>query len=144
MNWGGKIAVFLGIYMIGIIAVVWFTMTLDVNLVTKNYYPDELVYEEQITRLKNTKSLAIKPSVNLSTNRKLVILTFPQGIIPDKGIITFYRPSDFTKDRKLKINLDEANQQQFATESLLPGLWKAKLLWEKDGKSYFQEIVIVI
>ncbi|MEN8248315.1 MAG: FixH family protein [Bacteroidota bacterium] len=144
MNWGWKIAIVLAIYMIGIIAVVSYTMTLDVNLVAEDYYQQELAYEEQITRMKNVEALDEKPQFLFSSDRKLVVLTFPQSLSPEKGKITLFRPSDFTQDRDFKLELDDANQQGFVTESLRPGLWKAKVLWEEKGKSFYQEFVIVI
>lgn len=130
--------------MAGVLGVVIYTMTLEVNLVADDYYQQELVYEDQITRLKNTESLEIKPNFEKSTDGKLIVLTFPSGLAPEKGEITLYRPSDFTKDRRFPLALDEANQQGFVSESLKSGLWRAKLLWEADGKSYFQEFVIII
>lgn len=144
MNWGGKIAVVLVVYMVGIIAVVWYTMTLDVNLVAEDYYQQEIAYEDQIDRLKNTESLIEKPSFEKSANGQLIILSFPSDLDPAKGQIVFYRPSDFTMDRKFKLELDDLNQQGFVVASLKSGLWKAKVTWEMDGKSYFQEFVIVI
>ena len=144
MNWGWKIAIVLAIYMTGIISVVWYTMTLDVNLVAEDYYQQELVYEEQIDRMKNSEALENRPTVKFSSNRNYVVLTFPKELSPENGLITFFRPSDFTQDRKFKLELDVENQQGFVTASLKPGLWRAKLLWEKDGKSYYEEFVIVI
>lgn len=130
--------------MTGIISVVWYSMTLDVNLVADNYYQQELAYEEQITRMKNTEGLDEKPTFGFSANKKFVVLTFPENHIPEDGQITLFRPSDFTQDRKFKIKLDEEQQQGFVTESLMPGLWRAKVLWEKEGKSYYKEFIIVI
>ena len=144
MNWGGKITVVLAVYMVGIIAVVWYTMTLDVNLVAEDYYQQEIAYEDQIDRLKNTESLIEKPSFEKSANGQLIILSFPSDLDPAKGQIVFYRPSDFTMDRKFKLELDDLNQQGFVVASLKTGLWKAKVTWEMEGKSYFQEFVIVI
>ena len=144
MNWGWKIAIVLAIYMTGIISVVWYTMTLDVNLVAEDYYQQELAYEEQIDRMKNSEALENRPTVNFSSDRNYVILTFPKELYPEKGLITFFRPSDFKQDRKFKLELDDENQQGFVTASLKPGLWRAKVLWEKDGKSYYDEFVIVI
>ncbi len=143
MNWGWKITIAIIVYMIGIISVVWYTMTLDVNLVSEDYYKQELAYEEQITRQKNTAALPEKPTFAFSADRKLVILTFPDGLQPEQGTITFYRPSDFTKDRTFKIELDEHNQQGFTISGFVPGLWRIKLLWEKEGKSYYQEFSLV-
>lgn len=130
--------------MTGIISVVWYSMTLDVNLVADNYYQQELAYEEQITRMKNAEGLDEKPTFGFSANKKFVVLTFPKNHIPEDGQITLFRPSDFTQDRKFKIKLDEEQQQGFVTESLMPGLWRAKVLWEKEGKSYYKEFIIVI
>jgi len=144
MNWGNKITIVLIIYMTGIVAVVWYTMTLDVNLVADDYYQQELEYEEQITRLKNTQALENKPSFEKSDDGKLIVLTFPQELVPEKGHILLYRPSDFTKDRKFKLELDEDKQQGFISESLQSGLWKAKVFWQEDDKVFFQEFVIVI
>lgn len=144
MNWGWKIAIVLAIYMTGIISVVWYSMTLDVNLVAEDYYQQELAYEEQIDRMKNSEALENRPTVKFSSDRNYVVLTFPKELSPENGRITFFRPSDFTQDRKFKLELDVENQQGFVAASLKPGLWKAKLVWEKDGKSYYDEFVIVI
>lgn len=144
MNWGWKLTIAMGIFMVGVLAVVFYTMTLDVNLVADDYYQQELAYEEQITRMKNTESLPQKPTFEKSSDGKLIVLTFPVELKPEKGEITLYRPSDFTKDRRFALKLDEANEQGFVLESLQKGLWRAKVLWEADGKAYFQEFVIII
>lgn len=144
MNWGWKIAIVMGIFMTGILAVVFYTLTLDVNLVADDYYQQELAYEEQITRLKNTEGLTNKPTFEKSSDGKLIVLNFPKEVAPEKGEITLYRPSDNSKDRSFPLKLDEAGQQGFVSESFQPGLWRAKLAWESNEKSYFQEFIIVL
>ena len=144
MNWGWKLAIAMGLFMIGVLAVVIYTMTLDVNLVSEDYYQQELAYEDQITRLKNTESLEQKPTFGKTSDGKLIVLTFPSSIEPEKGEIILYRPSDFKTDRRFPLKLDEANQQGFVAETLQAGLWRAKLTWESGGKSYYQEFVIVM
>jgi nitrogen fixation protein FixH len=144
MNWGWKITIVMGIYMTGIISVVWYAVSMDVNLVAEDYYQQELDYEAQILRLRNTEALIKKPTFSLTPDKNYVILTFPKELSPLEGGITFYRPSDFTQDRKFKLDLDGVNQQGFVTNSFLPGLWKAKLTWQEGDKSFFQEFVIVI
>lgn len=144
LSWPRNIVVGMVVFMIGIIMIVAYTMTLDVNLVADDYYQQELAYEDQITRIKNTEGLERKPSFEKSADGKLVVLSFPDGLLPEKGEITLYRPSDFTKDRRFPVKLDEANQQGFVAASLEAGLWRAKLTWEAGGKSYYQEFVIVM
>lgn len=144
MHWGRGIALVIIVFMISIVSVVIYTMTLDVNLVAEDYYKQELVYEDQITRLKNTEALAEKPSFQKSADGKLIILSFPKDLKPKKGQITLYRPSDFKQDRTFNLQLDNENQQGFHAESMQPGLWRAKILWDMENKSYFQEFIIVI
>jgi hypothetical protein len=144
LPWPRNIVVGMVVFMIGIILIVSYTMTLDVNLVADDYYQQELAYEDQITRLKNTESLEVKPSFEKSADGKLIILSFPAVLKPETGEIVLYRPSDFTKDRRFPLKLDEARQQGFMAESLQAGLWRAKLSWEAEGMSYYQEFVIVM
>ena len=144
MNWGWKLTIVMGLFMVGVLAVVIYTMTLDVNLVADDYYQQELAYEEQITRMKNTESLADKPSMEKSKDGKLLILSFPDELNPGEGEIVLYRPSDFNKDRRFKLALDDSKQQGFVAETLQQGLWRAKLTWEAGNKSYYQEFVIVM
>lgn len=140
MNWGKSIALFYGLFVVALLAVVAFSFTQDVNLVADDYYKQELVYEDQINRIRNTEELAEKPTMQLRSD--YVELVFPENLTP-KGNILFFRPSDGSKDRSQPISLGVNNKQQidFSTEE--KGLWKAKLTWNQAGKEYYQEFVIV-
>lgn len=109
MNWGKSIALFYGLFVVALLAVVVFSFTQDVNLVADDYYQQELVYEDQINRIKNTESLEIKPALVLKGN--YVELTFPQELSP-KGTILFFRPSDAKMDRRISVALGVDNKQQ--------------------------------
>lgn len=140
MNWGKSIALFYGLFVVALLAVVVFSFTQDVNLVADDYYQQELVYEDQINRIKNTESLEIKPALVLKGN--YVELTFPQELSP-KGSILFFRPSDAKMDRRISVALGVDNKQQIDFSKAEKGLWKAKLTWNQDNKEYYQEFVIV-
>lgn len=143
MNWGTGITIFMVIYMAGVTGVVIFSFQQDVNLVTEDYYQQELVYEDQITRIKNADALPEKPSVELVKAADAVRLTFPSSIIPEEGTVLFFRPSDFTKDKNYKLALNDNNTQAFDFTDMATGMWKVKLEWELAGKSYYQEFMIV-
>lgn len=140
MNWGKSIFVFYSLFVIAILAVVYFSFTQDVNLVAEDYYQQEIAYEEQITRIKNTESLTNKPTVVLKGN--YVELTFPSTLKP-KGTILFFRPSDATKDRRLPIALGADGTQQMDFSKQEKGFWKAQLNWKQGDKEYYQEFIIV-
>ena len=143
INWGTGIAIFMAIYMLGIIGVVIFSFQSEVNLVTENYYQKELEYEDQIQRLNNANRLTMQPTIELNSAAEAILLTFPAGLDPDQGSVLFFRPSDFTQDKKYKLNLDVQNTQVFDFADMAAGMWKVKLLWEEGDKSYFKEFVVV-
>lgn len=140
MNWGKSIALFYGLFVVALLAVVAFSFTRNVNLVTEDYYKQELVYEDQINRVKNTQSLEEKPTIQLKGS--YVELVFPTELSP-KGNILFFRPSDSNLDKRIAISLGADNKQQIDFSREKKGLWKAKLNWKQSGKEYYQEFVIV-
>jgi len=136
MNWGKGIFIFYSLFVVAILSVVYFSFTQDVNLVAEDYYKQELAYEDQISRIRNTNELANKPTVVLKSN--FIELTFPKEITP-KGNILFFRPSDSSKDRRIPIALSVNGTQQIDFSTQQQGKWIAKLLWSDDSKEYYQE-----
>ncbi len=140
MNWGKSIALFYSLFVIAILCVVVFAFRQDVNIISEDYYQQEIAYEEQITRIKNTNKLPIKPSVILK--RSYVEIIFPKDLTP-KGDILFFRPSDGSKDRRIPISLGANGTQQIDFSTQQKGKWIAKLLWSDGAKEYYQETIIV-
>jgi len=143
MNWGWKISVFLSIYMIALISVVIFSMNQDVNLVSDDYYKQEIAYEDQITRLKNTRTLDQKPELQYNKKEQLALISFPLSLQPENGTIHLFRPSDFTQDKKIKLNLDNNHNQHIDVSGLIKGLWKIQISWNDKQRSYYQEFSLV-
>ena len=140
MNWGKSIALFYGLFVIAILSVVAFAFTQDVNIISEDYYQQEIAYESQITKIKNTESLVEKPSIFLKGNYIQVV--FPKPLSP-KGHILFFRPSDGSKDKRVPISLGANGTQQIDFSTEIAGLWKAKLNWVQGDKQYYQEFIIV-
>lgn len=140
MNWGKSIFVFYSLFVVAILSVVYFSFTQDVNLVADDYYQQELAYEAQITRIKNTDNLENKPTIILKNN--YVELAFPLELTPT-GTILFFRPSDGSKDRRLAISLSANGSQQIDFSTQEKGKWIAKLTWQQGEKEYYQEFIIV-
>ena len=143
VNWGTGIAIFLAVYMAGIMGVVIFSFQSDVNLVTEDYYQQELEYEDQIQRINNANRLENQPTLELNRAAEAILLTFPLPLAPDTGSVLFFRPSDFTQDKKYKLSLDADNKQIFDFADMATGMWKVKLTWGEGEKSYFKEFVVV-
>jgi len=140
MNWGKGIFIFYSLFMIAILSVVYFSFTQEVNLVSDDYYQQEIAYEAQIERIKNAGSLIEKPMVVLKST--YVELTFPKGLSP-KGTLLLFRPSDGSQDRRIAIALGANGTQQIDFSTQETGKWIAKLTWKEGDKEYYQEFIII-
>ncbi len=143
INWGTGIAIFYTGFVVVMIAMVVQSSKKDLNMVQENYYDKDLNYEA--FRQSRINGTAMEKSIRIDYNTgKNITITFPPGLSIDRGLITLYRPSDQHLDRKYEIKLDENNQMQITTTSLLRGSWRILLDWENDGRSFYHEKNIVL
>lgn len=145
MNWGKGIALSFVVFAGIVITMVTIAMKQDVNLVAPNYYEEEIAYQDQIDRISNFESLAIKPEIMKVGDQ--IEVTFPQEIAASilEGEILFFRPSDRNKDVKAILKLNDSLKMYFSVKQFSKGLWKTKLRWKSSGDiEYFTEKRIVI
>ena len=144
--WPVSIFVVYGIFVIGLMVAVFLSLNNNVEMVTSNYYEKTLTYEEQITRIKNTKALTQQPGIAFSKDKTFMILTMPE-ILEDNnytGTIRFFRPSNSSMDKSLELRCDSEGKQIIPISTLISGKWKVKLLWSDGLKEYYFEKVIII
>lgn len=138
MNWGKAILAVCILFVIGVGVMVYISINKNIDLVTKNYYEEEMKYQKQIEKINNTNNL--KEKLIMQQNEENLVIIFPDDEQRDiKGEISFYRPSDAKKDFKIPIEISAKNQQVIATNSLQKGLWKVQVSWNKNGVDYYNE-----
>ncbi|PKQ65779.1 hypothetical protein BZG02_01865 [Labilibaculum filiforme] len=138
MSWGTKLAIGASIYVIGILIFVGFSTTQKINLVSKDYYPKEVEYQQQINKLKNAKEL--KENIQIIQENGKLQIQFPANMHNQvKGEIIFYRPADYESDIKTDIEIDENGLQELDTKQLLKGMYTIKIDWEHNGIGYYKE-----
>jgi hypothetical protein len=114
----------------------------DISLVSKNYYNDELVYQDQIKRISNTTELQQKPGISKHDNK--IKITFDRQFRIQKGRVKFFCPSNPGMDKDFDLDMDGDNSQMFNSDSFQRGMYKAKLMWTMDGEEYYYEEIIYI
>lgn len=141
MHWGKWIVVAFVLFaaFIGVLVVI--SMRQDVNLVASDYYQQELKYQDQIERINNTNTLAIKPKVNV--NAENLTIDFPDRVV-EQGKIHIFRPSDARLDQHFSWQSTGTEIQKFNLKPLNKGMYKIKLEWTMEGKEYFMEEIISI
>lgn len=143
MNFGVKITVLYLSFVALILTLVFMCFGQKVELVSKDYYAQEIAFQDKINAVNNEKSL--NGSINHSVNGNEIILTIDSTLLSSdfEGTIVFFRPSDSSKDVKLKMNFNNYTQI-INGSSLIHGAYKLQLTWVTNHTKYFKEDVIFI
>jgi hypothetical protein len=110
----------------------------DIDLVSKDYYKDELAYQDQILRIQNTRDLKERPSIQRINDKSLQI-KFDISAKVQKATLIFFCPSNPKMDQLFNLNLSDANAQEINIESFKKGMYRARLSWTTDSKEFFYE-----
>ncbi|WP_242204301.1 FixH family protein [Aestuariivivens insulae] len=138
LNWGtGIVIAFIGF----ISFIMYFIITMNVNdkydhdLVTEDYYGEELAYQNDIEKLKNAKTLTENISYE-KTGEGLKIL-FPKNLDHKRitGKMFLYRPSNKQLDFETAISLSNT-YLLIPDNRLVDGRWNIKIDWQYNGISY--------
>jgi FixH len=143
LNWGHKIIVVYVIFAAGILYMVVLSSRQKVDLVTADYYGEELKYQERINE--SGRASALSQPIQYNITQGILTLQFPKEFEGKSvsGEVQVYCPADDKKDimrnivaidNMMKISLPEANK----------GAHVLKVKWKADGLAYYFEENIFI
>ena len=139
INWGTGIVI---AFVCFISFILFFVIKMNTNdkyshdLVTEEYYKQELAYQQQINEQKNAVLLGKELSVELKS--QMICITFPKSKDLNKltGNVEFYRPSDKSQDFKTPIQLKQGRQFLIPTHKLAKGRWNLTVRWSISDQNY--------
>ena len=145
LNWGtGIVIAFVGF----ISFIMYFVITmntdkaLDHDLVTEDYYKEELEFQNDIDKENNSKSLI--ENLTWKKTKDGIIIIFPESLEINSitGKVFLYRPSNKQFDFETDISLSNHNLL-IPDKRLLDGRWNIKVDWQYNGKSYLYKKEII-
>jgi hypothetical protein len=146
INWAWAIGIIYSVFVIILIGLIIFSFNNRIDLVSNDYYAQELKYQQQIDRINRSRTLPkpIKCDYNKTENE--VSLEYPKAVDHRKitGEIIFFRPSDARQDKLVRLQLDNNSKQKIDVQSLSSGFWRVKIFWKLDALEYYNEVVVVI
>ncbi|GJM28840.1 MAG: hypothetical protein DHS20C17_14750 [Cyclobacteriaceae bacterium] len=144
MNWGYKIFFSFLLFGFFLSVLVYYAFQSKVQLVSPDYYQQELQYQQQIDKLTNEKSLrnTAKISYDSPTGQLRVIFPPSQTII--EAQLAMYRPSDASMDRSWSFAPDNTGTTSFSLDRFATGLWQVHLEWKDPDKTYFKQQTIFL
>ncbi|WP_212000996.1 FixH family protein [Chitinophaga sp. HK235] len=139
MNWGHKIIIVFVVFAAGIITLVTKSMRTKIDMVTKDYYTEELKYQQVIDGKVNARTLSAP--ISITQQSEGITVTFPQELHGTNlsGKIKFYRPSDAAMDVEMPLILNNDGRQMINRQLFSKGNYLVKVQWENQGKPFYQE-----
>ena len=137
-TWGTGIFLAMLAFMIFILSFVYKSIAMDEyqhELVSEDYYKDELHYQEEIDKLNNSNSLS--QNIKLTNSKEGILVSFPKDIEQASivGSIYFQRLSNEKLDFTEEIKLTD-HHQLIQNEKLVSGKWIVKIDWETKQEKY--------
>ncbi len=142
MNWGYKIFFSYVIFIAIMMYLVVRSFQTNIDLVTEDYYGEEIKFQEKIDKQKNTASL--KEAIKAKVADEGILVIYPKELTKLEGEIHLYRPSEATEDQRFAINVDSQFQQVLITTALKKGKYVLKFDWSDGLKDYYQEIPLYL
>ena len=144
MSWGNKLLLVFIAFAGGLSYMAYRCMQSPVELVAKEYYRDELAYQNVINGTNNANALS--RNISIYQEAAKVIIEFPPEMQdrPLKGNILFYCASNESKDRNIKLNLVSGGKLELDKNQLAPGQYIVKITWNTHHTDYYSEKVFTI
>ncbi|MCU4173507.1 FixH family protein [Carboxylicivirga sp. N1Y90] len=143
-NWGHGIFLAIVLGASGLATLVFITTRERIDMVTEEYYPKELKYQDQISKIINYQALAKK--VEVSSDNDLVI-SFPEITGSADGIegeVHIYRPSNKALDIERTVALDSAFSMSIAKKHFKAGKYELMIEWQANEVAYFTKLPLYI
>ena len=145
INWGTVIV----LAFIGFIAfIMYFVISMSTNkkythdLVTEDYYQQELEYQKDINKEANSKLLS--EDLHWRKTEEGIEIIFPETLKAKQitGKVFLYRPSNKHLDFETAISISK-HTLLIPDKRLLGGRWNINVDWQYNGKSYLFKKEIV-
>ena len=141
--WPIAIIAYFVLFISFIVGFVAFASRQKVDLVSANYYEDEVRFQQHLDRVERARSIPAK--VAYEPNRSAITINLPMQHVSTlrSGSIRLYRPSDAKLDREIPLRVDQNGLQRIDASLLAPGLWKVRLNWKAGDQEYSSEQAII-
>ncbi|RYY94994.1 MAG: hypothetical protein EOO11_16765 [Chitinophagaceae bacterium] len=138
ISWGYKIAALYLTFVAGITFLVIKASSQHFDLVTEDYYEQELKFQNVIDEQKAVQALSAAPAYHATTGTVQVLLPAEFEGAAWKGELYLYRPSDARLDLRKSVD-GSGRAYVWVLPKTLQGSYLLKFSWEFKGKKYFDE-----
>lgn len=138
ISWGTKIAALYIGFVVMIIGLVAATFRQPSQLVTKDYYQQEVGFDKKMAAQKAANSLSTP--LRIETTEDEIRLQFPAEFESQNvtGQVYFYSIADASRDCRFPIEGLDHGSWQHSSSNLPQGNYEVQVQWTAAGTTYFQ------
>jgi hypothetical protein len=142
MNWGWKITVVYILFATGMIGLVLLASSQRVDLVSQDYYRQELNYSQQLQAVRNAAEW--NDSVQVIAQQGKLQIRLPQSIQSGSAMqLYWYCPFNAVYDRRQSFAADTSQWMMWDVSDTPPGRYELRISWEMDGHPYFSQHQVI-
>lgn len=138
MTWGNKLLLVFAAFALLMCTLVYKCMHQNFELVTKDYYTDELRYQDKIDAMNNANKIS---SVVIDQNNDKVSIQLPKEIkgLATSGQLWFYCPVNSVNDRKIPLQVNDEGVMLIDKSKIARSNYQVKLNWQIGKEQYYTE-----
>lgn len=125
--WPFGLTLTISFFAVVLLAFVAWSTTQPVDLVAKDYYEQELAFQDEIERRQRSSVPEHRPELDLEG--RTLVLSFPSSGLPESGEIKLYRPSNANLDQTFEVDIDPEGRQRIDLANAAVGAWWLELRW---------------
>lgn len=116
------------------------------ELVTPDYYEQEIRHQQHMERVDRTQRLGAQASVSYDAGRQCLVIRIPlaHARAGATGRIHLYRASSSGLDRRLNLEPDSGGLQSIDFAGFPRGPWQVQVSWTAGGKEYYFDRRVVV
>jgi hypothetical protein len=144
-NWGIGLIITFALFASGMIYLLTLCTNQNEDLVSLDYYNQEIKYQWRINAQHNASQLSGPVTVNYDHESRQVRVIFPAEFEAKEvsGSVHFFKPDDASLDFNNVISTRDATQV-FTARTMKKGLWKAQVQWKSNDMPFYNEQNLMI
>lgn len=143
-NWGWGIVLALALFVAMILQFVFRSFDQRIDLVTEDYYEQELGYQETMDKEENLNALEGDMKVQNSPEGLRIVFPAEIDLETISGKVQLYRPSDERLDKNYVFEGLDGGIFLIPVEDLIGGKWVIKVDFESEGVPYYYKKEIML
>ncbi|MFL5748191.1 MAG: FixH family protein [Niastella sp.] len=144
LNWGHKVMLVFLVFVGMMSYLVYRCVKTNYDLVSTDYYKEELSYQQVIDGASRANQLGNKIGITQRGNEIVLQLPNEMKHTSVNGTILFYYAPDAKHDRQIALNPNAEGVQSINSRQFFPGSYTVKVRWESKGQQYYSEEYVTI